>query len=77
MSKKLTEIETRSKYQEDRINEILANNKEVMKLIRDLSKQMADDKLESNKNYWSLVVKVTAISTILTFLGRKFFLIGM
>lgn len=81
MSNKITGMDIRSKYQEDRINEMLANNKEVMKSIQDLHKLLTDNKLENNKAYGRLVVKVTAISTILgmllSFFGKKIFLLGM
>lgn len=92
MSNKITEIDIRSKYQEERINEILTTNKEVIKSIQtlnnlitgdkvDLNKIIADNKLENNKAYGRLVVKVTAISTalgmLLSFFGRKLFLVGM
>ena len=51
MGKRITEIDMRSKYQEERINELLANNKDVINSIKELHKTIAENKLDNNKAY--------------------------
>lgn len=58
----IAEIKANERHRDDKINELLAGNKDMVKIL-------AEYKKDSDKKHNQLLVKVTVISTLVTTLG--------